>query len=164
VREECLGRDSDDLGYDDLEALETLGWVMKEALRRYPPLPVIPRIAEEDFEFDGRRIRKDSMVVVSPIFTHHMPEWWDEPRRFDPARFSPERAEHERHTHHWIPFGGGPHMCIGLRFAETQVKLILHHLVRRYRWSVPDGYEMPVQQAPISKPMDGLPLRLEPLS
>lgn len=52
-------------------------------------------------------------------------------------------------------------MCVGLRFAEVQVKLVLHHVVRRYGWSVPEGHEMPVQQAPISKPIDELPVRLE---
>jgi cytochrome P450 len=101
------------------------------------------------------------MVVIAPIHTHRMPEWWTDPDRFDPERFSPERAEHERHSHAWIPFGGGPHMCLGKRFAESQVRLIMHQLVSRYRWSVPDGYTMPVQQAPISKPRDGLPIRLE---
>jgi cytochrome P450 len=100
------------------------------------------------------------MVIVSPIVTHHMEEWWDDPYRFDPDRFSQGRAEHERHTHSWIPFGGGPHMCLGLRFAEAQVKTVMHHVLRRYRWSVPEGYVMPVQQAPISRPMDGLPVRL----
>ena len=54
-------------------------------------------------------------------------------------------------------------MCIGRRFAEAQVRLVAHQLVRRFRWSVPDGYQMPVQQAPISKPVDGLPIDLEPL-
>ena len=103
------------------------------------------------------------MVVVAPIHTHHMEEWWDAPARFDPERFSPGRAEHERHTHSWVPFGAGPHHCLGRRFAELQVKAVMHQLLRRYRWSVDPGYEMPVQQAPISKPMDGLPLRLEAL-
>jgi cytochrome P450 len=60
--------------------------------------------------------------------------------------------------HHWIPFGGGPHMCLGVRFAEMQVRMVMHQLLVRYRWSVPQGYAMPVQQAPISKPMDGLPV------
>jgi cytochrome P450 len=101
------------------------------------------------------------MVVVSPIHTHHMPEWFPEPQRFDPERFAAGRAEDQRHTHAWIPFGGGPHHCIGLRVAETQVKAIMHQLVRRYRWSVAPGYTMPVQQAPISKPIDGLPVRFE---
>ena len=48
-------------------------------------------------------------------------------------------------------------MCLGLRFAEMQVRMVMHQLLARYRWSVPAGYEMPVQQAPISKPLDGLP-------
>ena len=50
---------------------------------------------------------------------------------------------------------------LGRRFAEAQVRLVAHQLVRRYRWSVPAGYQMPVQQAPISKPVDGLPIELE---
>ena len=90
-----------------------------------------------------------------------MPEWWTEPFRFDPERFAEGRAEHQRHSHSYTPFGGGNHMCLGLRFAETQIKAVLHQLLPRYRLSVPEGYRMPVQQAPISKPMDGLPLTLE---
>jgi cytochrome P450 len=149
------------IGFDDLDRLESLGWVMKETLRRYPPLPVIPRIAAADFEFEGYRVQAGSMVVVAPIHTHHMPEWWTAPTVFDPERFAPGRAEDLRHTHAWIPFGGGPHHCLGLRFAELQVKAIMHQLVRRHRWSLPAGYRMPVQQAPISKPRDGLPVRFE---
>jgi cytochrome P450 len=122
AREESLGYGAEDLAFGDLDRFEALTLVFKETLRRYPPLPVIPRVATEDFEFEGHRITADTMVAVSPIHTHHMSEWWDDPYTFDPNRFTPERAEHERHTHSWIPFGGGPHMCLGLRFAETQVK------------------------------------------
>ncbi len=163
VRDEAIGLAAESLSYDECNQLPLLGRVMQETLRRYPPLPVIPRVALADFEFQGYRVPEGAMVVVSPLFTHSMPRWWDAPERFDPDRFSPERAEHERHSHSYIPFGGGAHMCIGLRFAETQVKIVLYHLLRQYRFSVPQGYEMPVQQAPISKPIDGLPLRLEPL-
>jgi cytochrome P450 len=163
VREEsrALGRDA--LRFEDAEALPALTWVMKETLRRYPPLPVIPRVALADTAFRGFVIPAGTMVVVAPIHTHHMPEWWRAPFVFDPERFAPERAEDERHSHSWVPFGGGPHHCLGLRFAELQIKAVVHQLVRRFRWSVPQGYRMPVQQAPISKPRDGLPLRLERL-
>lgn len=163
VREESLALGTDDPGFDDLDKLTSLTLVMRETLRRYPPLPVIPRTSTVEFEFGGYRFPKNTMVVVSPILTHHMEEWWDDPFRFDPERFSPSRAEDDRHTHSWIPFGGGPHMCLGKKFAETQIRLILHKLARRYRWSVEAGYTMPVQQAPISKPRDGLPLRLQAL-
>jgi cytochrome P450 len=161
VREECLGLGTERLGLDAMESLENLTRVMKETLRRYPPLPIIPRVATESFEFGGHLVPADSMVIISPIHTHHMSEWWDDPLRFDPDRFSPERAEDARHSHSWVPFGGGPHMCLGRRFAELQVKAFVHQLLQRFRVSVPEGYEMPVQQAPISKPRDGLPIRLE---
>lgn len=164
VRDESVALGESHPAFDDLDRLESLTWAMKETLRRYPALPVIPRVATREFEFGGYRIPERAMVVVSPIHTHHMPEYWDDPDRFDPLRFSPARAEHERHTHSWIPFGGGPHMCLGSRFAETLVRAVMHQLLRRYRWTVPDGYEMPVQQAPISKPRDGLPVQLVPLA
>jgi cytochrome P450 len=163
LRDESLAYPSEHLAFDEMEQLEGLGLVLKETLRRYPPLPVIPRVATEAFEFKGHVVPKDSMVVLSPIHTHHMPEWWDEPFRFDPNRFAADRAEHERHTHSFAPFGGGPHMCLGFRFAEIQVRALMHQMLRRYRFSVPSGYKMPVQQAPISKPRDGLPISLQPL-
>jgi cytochrome P450 len=164
IRDEARAIGKPWLGFEELDRAVALGWAMRETLRRYPPLPVIPRVAGADFPFEGYRIEAGTMVVVSPIFTHHMPEWWPSPFLWDPERFSPERAEDERHTHSWIPFGGGPHHCIGLRFAELQVKAVLHQLVLRYRWSVEPGYQMPVQQAPISKPRDGLPVRFERIS
>jgi cytochrome P450 len=54
-------------------------------------------------------------------------------------------------------------LCIGYRFAEVQVKSIMHQMLLGHRWSVTEDYRMPVQQAPISKPLDGLPLQLEAL-
>ncbi len=163
LREESLAFGDTPPGFEDLDGLEAMTWAMRETLRLYPPLPVIPRVANEDFEWQGYRIPAGTMVVVAPIHTHYMPEWWTGPTRFDPERFAPARAEDKRHSHSWIPFGGGPHMCLGRRFGEAQVRLILHQMLRRFRWSVPEGYEMPVQQAPISKPVDGLPIQIERL-
>jgi cytochrome P450 len=146
---------------EDVERLPSLTWIMREALRRYPPLPIIPRVATRDFDWSGYTIRAGAMVVVSPIHSHHMSEWWTDPFRFDPERFCPERAEDQRHSHSWIPFGAGPHVCLGKRFAEIQIRSVMHQMLLRWRWSVPDTYRMPVQQAPISKPVDGLPITLE---
>jgi cytochrome P450 len=163
LRDESRALGKAQIDFDDLEELAGMTWVMKETLRRYPPLPVIPRVALRDFDWEGFRIPQGAMVVVSPIHTHHMREWWQEPERFDPERFTPARAEDEKHTHSWVPFGGGAHLCIGYRFAEVQVKSIMHQMLLGHRWSVTEDYRMPVQQAPISKPLDGLPLQLEAL-
>jgi cytochrome P450 len=62
-----------------------------------------------------------------------------------------------------VPFGGGAHKCIGLHFAELQVKAILHQVVLNYRWSVAPGYEMPLDTTSLPVPADGLPMILEKL-
>ena len=144
----------------DLATMTETSWVMKEALRLYPPLSTLPKYSNRAFDFNGYRIPADAMVITYPIHTHHSPLYWDDPQRFDPERFSDERKEHKQHPYSWVPFSGGAHMCIGLHFAEMQIKLVIYHMLQRYRWSVPDDYEMPVQQSPISKPRDGLPVQL----
>jgi cytochrome P450 len=149
------------LGFGDLAGCEQTEWVMKEALRMYPPLTSIPRKAARDCQFGGFHIPKGTPVGISPIHTHHMPSIWTDPHDFDPERFSPERAEHRRHAYAYVPFGGGAHLCIGQHFADMEVKAVMHQLLRRFRWRVGDGYRMPYQLVPIAKPRDGLPIRLE---
>lgn len=151
------------LGFGDLAGCDQTEWVMKEALRMYPPLTSIPRKAARDCQFGGFHIPKGTPVGISPIHTHHMPSIWTNPHDFDPERFSPARAEHRRHAYAYLPFGGGAHLCIGQHFADMEVKSVMHQLLRRFRWTVPEGYRMPYQLVPIAKPRDGLPIQLRPV-
>jgi len=160
AREESRSLGKDSMQFEDHEGLDVLTRCLHETLRLYPPLSTIPRVATRDCGFLGYRVPAGAIVSVFPIHTHRMPEWWTEPERFDPDRFSRERAEQQRHSHLFVPFGGGAHMCLGLRFAELQVRAVMHQLLLRARWELAPGYVMPVQEAPISKPRDGLPLRL----
>lgn len=152
------------LDYDALGSLEQMDWVMREALRLYPPLPVMPRRAVAPVTFGPHEIPAGTLVGVSPLFVHHLPSLWTRPECFDPERFSPDRAEHRSHRYAWAPFGGGAHMCIGRHFAALEIKSTLHQLLLSYRWSIPPGYKMPYAAVPLAKPRDGLPLRLERLS
>jgi cytochrome P450 len=149
---------------DDLSSMTQCEWVLKEALRLYQPLPTIVRRALVDVEVHGIKIPAGSSVSVFPILVHRSAQWWSEPDRFDPERFSPERAEHRRHPYAWAPFGGGAHMCLGLHFAEMQVKAVLLALLRRAAWQVPPNYEAAYAYAPIAKPKDGLPIKLSPIN
>ncbi len=151
------------LDHDDLALLTSTDWVLREALRLYPPLTTIMRMALKDCEIHGYAIPAFTSVNVFPIITHRLPRWWNEPETFDPERFSPARAEHKRHPFAWIPFGGGAHMCLGLHFAEMQVKAVLHPLLLAFTLETPADYRIPYQLAPIAKPKDGLPMRLRPL-
>ncbi|MGI4875928.1 MAG: cytochrome P450, partial [Janthinobacterium lividum] len=101
-------------------------------------------------------------VGLSPMYTHRMPEHWDEPDRFDPSRFSHNRSK-DRHKYAWVPFGGGGHMCIGLHFAYMQMKSFFYTLLADYRLVLPDDYTCDFQMFPIPKPKDGLPIRVERL-
>ena len=67
------------------------------------------------------------------------------------------------HPYAWVPFGGGAHKCIGLHFADMQVKAILHQVLLKYRWRVPADYVMPVDTTSLPVPKDGLPVTLERL-
>lgn len=149
------------LDFDDLARLEAMHWVMKEALRICAPVPGLPRRAVRDCEYKGYRIPAGHMVQISPWFTHTNPEYWSEPLRFDPERFSEARAEDKAHPFLWVPFGGGAHKCIGLHFGEMEVKAILHQLLLRYRWSVPQGYQMRQDFTSLPVPKDRLPVKLE---
>ena len=163
VRAEALALDSETLTHDDLATRELMDRVMKESLRLLSPVHVIPRRTVKPVTIAGYRLPADTFVVISPIVNHHLPDWWTDPERFDPDRFSPERAEHKRHPYLFVPFGGGAHMCIGLHFAEMEVKAILHQIVRRYRWTLPHGYRMPVNFTSLPTPADGLPVHLQHL-
>ncbi len=148
------------LTLDDLAKLTEIEWVFKESLRLYQPLPTIARRALRDFEIHGFKIPAGTPVSVFPIQVHRSALWWHEPDRFDPERFAPHRAEHRKHPFQWAPFGGGAHMCLGLHFAEMQVKAILQPLLSQWQWQVAANYEPSYAFAPIAKPRDGLPIKL----
>ena len=133
--------------------------VFREALRLVPPVPFIPRMATRDFHWKGYDIPAGTSLALNPGVTMLSPELYSDPARFDPDRFSPERAEDRVHRFAWTPFGGGAHKCIGMHFANMQVKLFVATLLRQRRISLPVGAPQ-WQRMPIPKPMGGLPVLL----
>ncbi len=164
AREECqaLYRDTGNphLAFGDQDKLPIVEWTFKEALRLHTPVPSIPRRAINAFEFQGHRIPANTIVGISPMFTHHMPEIWENPEAFEPDRFSPQRAEDKKHAFAWVPFSKGAHMCIGLHFAYMQVKALMYQFLRQYEFSLPDNYQLKMIEVPIPKPRDRLPVKL----
>ena len=161
LRAEVMTSSTGELSQASLGQMTEMDWVVKETLRLYPPLSTLPKFSNEAFEYGGYQIPAEALVITYPIHTHYMEEYWDNPTRFDPERFNADRAEFKRHAYSWVPFSGGAHMCIGLHFADAQIKLVMSELLKHFRLSVPDDYEMPVQQSPISKPKDDLPVLFE---
>jgi len=146
--------------FDNLEAMQLTDMAFKEAMRLKPPVPSIPRRAIRDFTFMGYAIPAGTLLGVNPVFTHHMPDIWPDPDKFDPMRFTDE-AQRNRHRFAWVPFGGGAHMCLGLHFAYMQAKCFARHFLQNLEVSLEPGYTPEWQMWPIPKPRDGLRVTLK---
>jgi cytochrome P450 len=134
----------------------------KEAMRMKPPVPSIPRRATRDFSFRGYAMPAGTLVAVNPLFTHHMPDIWPNPERFDPTRFT-DAAQRARHRFAFIPFSGGAHMCLGLHFAFMQAKCFARHFLQNLNVTPAPGAAPDWQMWPIPKPRDGLRVMLSPV-
>jgi cytochrome P450 len=159
-RQEMQGLGPSGPTYDELKRFEKTEWVFKEAVRLYPPIPVIPRRVMREREFGGYKIPANATVILNVGFIQRMPEWWDEPDKFDPLRFGPARAEHLRHPYSWFPFGGGAHLCSGMHLALVEVKLFFALLLKNYELRLKDGYRMKYRPLPMPRPVDNLPMEL----
>ncbi len=151
----------EDPSYDDIVGLDLLDRIMKESMRLCAPVPTMPRVATRETTLAGRRIPAGGFVTVSPFSNHQAEDAWRDASTFDPDRFSPGRREDRSHRMAFHVFGGGVHKCIGMHFAGMQVRAIFHEVLRRYRWSVPEGYTWPLDLAALPVVSDGLPVRLE---
>lgn len=125
-------------GAADLQALPYLNGVVMETLRLYPPGVIIPRKVIRDLEFAGHRIRTGRMLLFSPYVTHRLPDLWPEPGQFRPERWDPASRHYRKPApHEFLPFGGGPHRCIGSVMAITEMTVMLARLLARTSLRLP---------------------------
>lgn len=109
--------------------------VIKESLRLYPPIHLGNRRAARDLTFQGYAIPAGTRVLYSIYLSHRDPRYWCEPDRFEPERFAPDHA-HPPPPFAYVPFGGGPRFCIGAAFAQTEARVILARLLRRFEFEL----------------------------
>ncbi|CAM3713255.1 cytochrome P450 [Smaragdicoccus niigatensis] len=163
LRAESVALGKETLDFDDLDRLPSLDLAFKETLRIHAPVGQFLRKTLRDTEICGHFVPADTLVIGVPYQSMRIDEWWPDPDTFDPGRFAPDRREDQVHRMAWLPFGGGAHKCIGLYFGGMQVKSIMHQMLLRFRWSVRDGYTVPLGWGTGPTPLDGVPIRLERL-
>ncbi len=150
-----------DGGFSDLSRLRLTRDVFREALRLYPPVPMMVREATRPERFRDRMVRRGSQIVLSPWHLHRQERLWDNPDGFDPARWQTENGK-TCAREAYMPFSSGPRVCTGAGFAMVEGVVLLAVLLRRYRFDpVPDRIPVPVAHLTV-RAKDGIWLRIAP--
>ncbi|MFH8344411.1 cytochrome P450 [Streptomyces sp. NPDC018045] len=114
--------------------------VLAEVCRLYAMAWAVPRTAAAEDVIDGVTIPAGATLVLSPYLTHRLPQFWEQPLRFDPGRFTEERVR-GRHPLAYLPFGDGPHQCVGQSFFFRQAVLVVAAMISRFDVAVPGPAE-----------------------
>lgn len=135
--------------------------VFREALRLYPPVPMMVREAACPERFRNREVPKGAQIVLSPWHLHRHERLWDNPDGFDPNRWQTENGR-KCMREAYMPFSTGPRVCTGAGFAMVEGPLLLSMLLKRFRFERIEGKD-PVPVAFLTvRARDGIPLRVTP--
>mgnify|MGYP000867984585 CR=1 FL=1 len=134
--------------------------VIKEAMRLYPPVSIIDRVASEDIDLGDVQVKKGDFGFALIYIMHRHKMLWDHPERFDPDRFSEARAK-GMPRFQYMPFGAGPRICIGMKFAYMEAVAILATLIRDLRFLPNPAHTVEPNIRITLRPERGMPLFVE---
>ena len=140
---------------DDVAEFEYIEWVIKEAMRLYPPVYTLFRDTARDVEVLGYDIPAGSAIMLPQWAVHRSPTYWDDPEAFRPERWRRERRG-DRPRFAYFPFGGGPRHCIGKHLAELEAKLIVAVIAKRFELSYAGPDPVALQPSLTLHPRDGM--------
>ncbi len=144
-----------------LARLEFAQRVVHESLRLHPAGLIAARVADDDLHLGNHRIRKGTLVVWSPHLAGRDPKAWADPLRFDPDRYLNLTPEQKTATDQaWVPFGRGPHMCIGFALAQMELTLIIARLAQRLDLSPTSSTVPRAVGMVVNRPAGGAPFRV----
>ena len=127
-------------------------------MRLYPPVPRFDRQAVVADRIGDQEVLPGDIISIWPWILHRHKSLWDDPDAFDPDRFLADRGE--RHRFQYIPFGGGPRLCVGARFAMAEALAILAHWLAEWSFAPVPGREVRLSGMVTLRPAGGLPLIL----
>lgn len=150
----------DDLSFSNLSKLRFTRDVFREALRLYPPVPMMIRETVKPEQFRGRDIPVGSQIVLSPWHIQRHERIWDRPDVFDPDRWqTPETKACARKA--YMPFSSGQRVCTGAGFAMIEGVLMIAMLTRAFKFEPTDKTPIPVAHLTV-RAKDGIHLKITP--
>ena len=142
------------------ESTPLLRRIIDEAMRLYPPITRIDRQAVAADEIGHIAINKGDIVTFLPFALHRHKELWVCPDGFDAERFAPENRA-KLHRYQYIPFGAGPRICVGARFAIVEAQIILAHWLAARTFDVLPGHQLEFIGTAVLRPKGGLPISVK---
>ncbi|XP_071504347.1 cytochrome P450 3A24-like [Diadema antillarum] len=151
-----MAPDRDSVNYSSIAKMTYLDGVVCETLRLYPAASLTDRECSQDYTNKSLSVPKGCQVFFSIFSLHRDPEYWPNPEVFDPERFSKKNRE-GRHPFAWMPFGAGPRICVGMRFALMEIKMAVVRVLQKYRFETSPNSQVPVKLGKRSvKPESGI--------
>ena len=138
------------------DRLPLLRRILDETLRLYPSAPRFDRQALADDRLGEHEVRAGELVSIWPWIVHRHKRLWEDPDAFLPERFAPGAPE--RHRFQYLPFGGGPRVCVGARFATAEALTILAQWLSQWRFAPAAGRVVRASGMVTLRPAGGLPL------
>lgn len=151
-------------GWDGVVTAETVSKMtytsaaIDEVFRLYPPSWLITRKTVAEDEFGGYHVPAGAIVVVCPYSIHHHPSYWNNPSIYQPERHFVDYANFQKFA--YIPFGGGPHLCIGRPFAKLEAGLVLIKTLSKFKLQ-PANLNPPAMNAQVTlRPKNGMEMEI----
>ncbi|KAL1805879.1 hypothetical protein ACET3Z_028947 [Daucus carota] len=113
--------------------------VIKEALRMYPVIAIIPRESLDKEVINGYEIKPNTIVYVNLLAIHRDPQLWENPDEFLPERFLDNDIQYKGQDFEYIPFGAGRRICPGMNMAIVTLELVVSNLLYCFDWGLPPG-------------------------
>ncbi|XP_050539638.1 probable cytochrome P450 6a14 isoform X2 [Daktulosphaira vitifoliae] len=134
------------LNHEFLSNLTYMHMVIKETLRKHPPLGILERVVTEPYKIPGSNVTlENGTKIIIPIRSiQHDPKYYSNPDEFDPERFSKEN-ESNLYPNTYYPFGDGPRLCLGKRFAELEMKIALSEILSNFEILPYEKTQIPLQ-------------------
>ncbi|MFW6869811.1 cytochrome P450 [Nocardioides sp. CPCC 206347] len=123
-----------EVSFQALRSIPVLEATLKETLRLHPPLVILMRLVQEDFDLLGHTIPAGTVLAASPRVSNRIEEDFPKADEFDPGRYVDPRQEDLQNRWTWIPFGAGKHRCVGNAFAMMQMKAIFSVILRDFEF------------------------------
>nr|WP_246356729.1 cytochrome P450 [Pyxidicoccus fallax] len=145
--------------HEQFAALPLLDAVVKESMRLLSPVAFTARTAAKGATLAGHELPERAEVFISPLVTHRLPELYEHPNRFLPERWLKGEPPS---SWAYLPFGAGPHVCVGSSLAALEIRLTLAMLLQRFTLLPPEGARIDHRVQATLSTKAGMPMRVLP--